>query len=303
MIPSRRCLALNLFLAVFTTALLLPPSAPLSPFGAWSARAETSTESTAVPAKDHTKTATTNKAGGKQAKPAGYLPAGEGLDSKAFLPPPPSETSALKKTDDAWHARMLKLRGTARWEAATADANLTFPAAANIFSCALGIPVTEQGTPALYRLLARSMADIKGTASAAKRIYRRVRPFLTDDTPVCTPGKLDRLRLSYSYPSGHAAVGWGWALILTELAPDRSGAILQRGFTFGESRTVCNVHWYSDIVASRMIAAATVAVLHANAAFREGLEAAKADIATARASGAPPQGNCSVEIKELTDAP
>ena len=45
-----------------------------------------------------------------------------------------------------------------------------------------------------------------------------------------------------SCPSGHTDIGWGWALILSEIAPDRTDAILERDRAFGESRVVCNVH-------------------------------------------------------------
>ena len=65
-----------------------------------------------------------------------------------------------------------------------------------------------------------------------------------------------------------SAVGWGWALVLTELVPARADAILQRGREFGYSRVVCNVHWQSDVEAGRTMAAATVARLHADPALR-----------------------------------
>jgi membrane-associated phospholipid phosphatase len=32
-----------------------------------------------------------------------------------------------------------------------------------------------------------------------------------------------------SYPSGHASIGWAWALALAELVPDRANAIFSRG--------------------------------------------------------------------------
>ena len=44
-------------------------------------------------------------------------------------------------------------------------------------------------------------------------------------------------------------MGWAWALILSELAPDRADAILARGLAYGESRAVCGVHYASDVEA------------------------------------------------------
>jgi acid phosphatase (class A) len=107
------------------------------------------------------------------------------------------------------------------------------------------------------------------------------------------------LRTDGSYPSGHSALGWGWALVLAEAAPERADAILQRGRDFGQSRLVCNVHWQSDIDNGRLMAAATVARLHADAAFRADLDAARAEVAAARQSGARPRGDCAAEAASL----
>jgi acid phosphatase (class A) len=62
---------------------------------------------------------------------------------------------------------------------------------------------------------------------------------------------------------------------------------------------VCNVHWASDVEESRTIAAATVAKLHSDPAFRADLEAARAEIAAARARGVPPNRDCAKEAAQL----
>ena len=86
----------------------------------------------------------------------GYLTKEEQLDSKEFVLPSPSEDSARQAMDTAWADNMQALRGTDRWDLAIKDADLHFPAPANVFSCALGIPVSEEDTPALYMLLRRT---------------------------------------------------------------------------------------------------------------------------------------------------
>jgi len=229
----------------------------------------------------------------------GYLPKEDQLDSEAFVLPAPTENSARQKLDTAWSEKMLPLRGSARWDLAIRDADLAFPAAAQTFSCALGIPVTEADTPALYMLLRRTLADLGLATYSAKTAYQRARPFMVNGAPVCTPEDEDKLRKDGSYPSGHTAVGWGWALILSELAPDRAEEILARGRAFGESRNVCNVHWYSDVVAGRMVGSAAVARLQANEAFRVAMDAARADIERARRDGLAPQHDCRAEAATL----
>src|SRR5208283_347853 len=97
-------------------------------------------------------------------------------------------------------------------------------------------------------LLHRSLIDASRSTSAAKDHYKRVRPFIVNKEPICTPdaGK-ERLLKSPSCPSGHAALGWAWALILTEIAPEQTDAILARGHAYGQSRVIYNEHWQSDV--------------------------------------------------------
>ena len=106
---------------------------------------------------------------------------------------------------------------------------------------------------------------------------------MANEEPTCSPEDEEYLRKDGSYPSGHTAIGWAWALILSELAPDRIDAILARGRAFGESRVVCNVHWHSDVAEGRFIGASAVARLHADPGFRADLEAAKKELEAVRA--------------------
>ena len=128
-------------------------------------------------------------------------------------------------------------------------------------------PVSEAETPQLYLLLRRVLSDAGYSTSAAKNLYKRQRPFLVNKEPTCTPADEPDLGKQGSYPSGHSAAGWAWALVLAEIAPDRAEAIFERGRAFGQSRVVCNVHWQADVNEGRIMAAATVARLHGDPAF------------------------------------
>lgn len=229
----------------------------------------------------------------------GYLSEEDQLDSKEFVPIAPHLDSPRQALDNAWANNMLKLRGTARWDLAINDADLYFPAAADVFSCALGIPVTEEDTPSLYMLLRRSLTDIGLASYSAKNAYQRERPFMVNGQPICTPEQDESLRKDGSYPSGHTSIGWGWALLLTELSPDQTDAIVARGRSFGESRNVCNVHWYSDVVAGRLVGAAAVAKLHENEQFLAAMDAAREDIVKARDAGLSPAVDCEAEARAL----
>jgi len=228
----------------------------------------------------------------------GYL--GQDLPSSLeLLPPPPAEGSVAFEHDRAVSRSSQRLLGTARYAQATADADLTFPHAASAFACALGVPITEEGSPSLYRLLLRARTDAALATYEAKDRYKRMRPFVYYDEGTCAPADEARLRDDGSYPSGHTSTGWTWALILTELAPDRADALLARGRSFGESRLVCNAHWQSDVIEGRVVASGTVAKLHGSAEFKADMAAAAAELVTLRQGGRSPNADCQAEAAAL----
>ena len=233
--------------------------------------------------------------------PSGYLLKEELPDSAALLPPPPTFKSKAFAFDKEVSKKSFVLRNTPRWQLARNDANLNFPQAAETFSCSLNAPINQQDTPHLLNLLNVVKTDAGDSTNRAKEKYHRLRPFQMNNKPVCTPEKEEKdfLEKNGSYPSGHAAIGWAWALIPAEISPDQSDAILARGLAFGESRIICNVHWQSDVIAGRLMGAATVARLHANPAFRADLEAAQNELATVRANGLKPTRDCHAEIEAL----
>lgn len=226
----------------------------------------------------------------------GPLPGG--LD---LLPPPPAAGSAAQARDSAGADAATKIRNSARWDMAASDANLAPGAVATTFRCAAGIPIGKEQTPALVRIIDRASGDLGASTGEVKKRYMRPRPFMVNALPTCTPTWEKALRQDGSYPSGHSAIGFGAALILAELLPDRAAQLVARGRAFGDSRRICNVHWLSDIEEGRVAAAATVMRLNANPAFQADLAAARAEIATL-----PPQPEnpaCEQERQTLSNMP
>ena len=175
----------------------------------------------------------------------GYLTRADMADSLALVPPPPAEKSARLADDVEAYRALTALRNGPRGAQAAKDAVLKFPAAADHFACALGVQISEQNTPHLNMLLRRTLADAGGATYKAKDKYQRARPFMVFNEPTCTPGEEAHLRKDGSYPSGHSALGWAWALVLTQVAPERTDALAQRGRAYAQSRGVCGVHWKS----------------------------------------------------------
>lgn len=230
---------------------------------------------------------------------AGYLDRKELPNSLALLPAPPAAGSAAQAADEAHAKSSSTLRDSPRWKLAAEDTQLRFPAAAGTFSCTLTIPITDEETPYLYQLLRRSLTDVGLSTYRAKDYYARQRPFQVNQAGTCKPEDEAALAKDGSYPSGHSAIGWGWALILSELAPELADALLARGQAFGDSRSVCNFHWHNDVVQGRVMAAATVAKLHADLTFRADMAAAKEEIAVQRAKASKPDRDCAEETAAL----
>ena len=208
----------------------------------------------------------------------GYLAFEEMPNSLLLVPPPPEEGSSALELDMEIAAKYVAMEDEARKAQAASDAELHFPEAVEAFNMVLDQRITEETTPMVYMILRRTLADAGLSTYAAKDHYQRERPFMVNGAPTCTPEEEDYLREDGSYPSGHTAIGCAWALILTELFPEQADVILERGKEFGISRNICNVHWHSDVLAGRMMGAAAVARLHANADFLIDMEAAKAEI-------------------------
>lgn len=208
----------------------------------------------------------------------GYIPMKDMPNSLLLVPPPPGEGSAAWELDMEMAAKFVSMEDEVRKEQAAKDAILHFPEATDAFNIVLNVKISKENTPMVYMILHRTLADAGLATYAAKSHYKRARPFMTNGQTTCSPEDEEILRKDGSYPSGHTAIGWAWALILTELFPDQADVILERGKQFGISRNVCNVHWHSDVEAGRMVGAAAVARLHANADFLIDMAAAKREL-------------------------
>lgn len=162
---------------------------------------------------------TTSAGAGQAAYHPGYLETAQLPDSLIFIPPPPAEGSPSLARDHEASQRGLALRGTARWDLATTDADLFTPKDTDALSCAAGFAIGPDTAPATNRVLRRATMDFAMSTGAVKKKHQRARPFMENGQPTCTPAHESFLRKDGSYPSGHSAVGYGWSLVLAELLP------------------------------------------------------------------------------------
>lgn len=143
------------------------------------------------------------------------------------------------------------------------------------FCDAFGMEISEEKTPAIYKVLYRGVETIRLSATNPKATYMRTRPYAYFNEPTLVPEEEEELRTNGSYPSGHAIRGWGMALILCEINPDAQNELFKLGYEWGQSRVIVGYHWQSDVDASRLLAAATYSRLHTCKEYLNDLEKAK----------------------------
>lgn len=197
------------------------------------------------------------------------------LDGAAIIGPPPALASADQAAD------------TLAMRAPVSEERLAQARADQPFSPwlamrpVLGDDFTEARLPRTKRVFDLVLNGLSPGIGAGKDAYARRRPFLEDPRVLQCDDPGPSGAASPSYPSGHGAGGWAWALVLAELIPSRADAILQRGRDYGDSRVICGLHYPSDIEAARILAAASIARLHGDALFRRELDAARRELARA----------------------
>lgn len=200
------------------------------------------------------------------------LLAPEEVDPARLLPPPPAEGTPRAVADLAAVRQAIATASPERVAAAHWDDEHESPA---LLQPTLGAGFDMAALPATAELLAIVQTDADVTASAAKKLFLRKRPWAVDAAvKTCDP---DDKPLS-SYPSGHATLGYALALTLAAAAPERAQALLARAADYGYSREICGSHFPDDVQASEALATAVVGRLMLKPEFQAKLAAARAEL-------------------------
>jgi len=205
-----------------------------------------------------------------------YLSADEVPNAVLWLPVPPIPGSSQFMYDISQHFWGKQQRlDTLRAQKAICEAATEMADMASQFSNAFGMEISQQKTPAIFKVVKRAVLTIRLSATKPKDTYMRIRPYVYFNESTLIPEEEDELRNTGSYPSGHTVRGWGMALLLCEINPEAQDALFKLGYEWGQSRVIAGFHWQSDVDASRMLAAACYARLHSCKAFLEDMAAAK----------------------------
>ena len=107
-------------------------------------------------------------------------------------------------------------------------------------------------------------SDSDAAVNVLKKRNGRERPFRRDASLDPCLGRIGGL----AYPSGHATISRIYALILSELAPERRAQFISRADQLGLDRVIGGVHYPSDIEAGKKFGDIIYAELMLNPAFR-----------------------------------
>jgi undecaprenyl-diphosphatase len=118
--------------------------------------------------------------------------------------------------------------------------------------------VRRRATPFVLVLLAVVAAD--GLAELLKVAVGGNRP--------SGPGALIAIPHSHSFPSGHTAMSFAAATVLTALVPRAAPAFVVLALAIGYSRIYVGVHWPLDVIAGAVLGVATALLLLAAARRR-----------------------------------
>ena len=212
-----------------------------------------------------------------QSKPEPYFSFRELPNMLKWCPAPPDTVGAAFAYDIMQYmwGKEIRQKDKARTEIAIRDAVYSLECIMQEFSEPLGLQMSEEETPEIYKLLRDAKATCENISNFPKFYYKRIRPFMRFHEHTATPQFEPDLRRNFSYPSGHTILGWCSALLLSEINPERADTILARGMMYGESRVIVGAHWQSDVDAGRLAAAAVYARMHTSDRFLEQMQLAR----------------------------
>jgi acid phosphatase (class A) len=212
------------------------------------------------------------------------------IDPSRLLPPPPADGSEAQQRELTEVERIVKTRSKDRFQQAAWDNEHED---ATAFASVVGPGFDLEKLPATARLLKVVLNDQSVAASTAKEYFHRKSPAAVSEVGTahykdwsCDANvKKPADRPLRSYPSGHATMGYSLAIVLADLMPERSQAILARAQDYAYSREVCGDHYHSDVEASHALGNAIGIRLLNSASLKSQIEAARAELKAAHLGG------------------
>jgi acid phosphatase (class A) len=169
------------------------------------------------------------------------------------LPQPPSDTSKVFANDIKYYklGKEERERKNIREEVLREDETSIFA----LFSGVLGMKVSKEHTPEIYKLAKTVINDALFAAHKGQERFKRTKPYVYfHEESLKSEGGDDVEDKENSYPSGHSTRGWILALVLGYIAPEHSEALMKCAEQYATYQVIMGRHWKSDIDAGRTLA-------------------------------------------------
>ena len=204
-----------------------------------------------------------------------YLHPGQ-CDATVLLAPPPTAGSAEDQADLETAYRVASAATPEEVARAKDAVKLTV----FHFTPVIG-PWFQPGKfPKLEALFKEVEVESKLVTSAAKKHWKRIRPYHAD--PVRFPHPVENEKKEdYSYPSGHSTRATAYALLTAELFPAQRDALIAKSREIGWGRVQGGVHYPTDVYAGRVLGQELARELLASPDFQADFAAVKAELAAA----------------------
>jgi acid phosphatase (class A) len=188
------------------------------------------------------------------------------FDFQTLLPPPPTIGSdqANQEID-----QMLKLQAE-RTDADVKRIKIESKMTGFIFSQSVGSWFNPDVLPITADFLSKVLDDSKTVCKAAKDVFERKRPYLTDSR--IKPCETED---TYSYPSSHSNRATVLALTIAQILPEDKDALIAQAKEIGDDRALAGQHFPSDVAAGRILGNAIFVKMMQNPDFQTQLAAAK----------------------------
>jgi acid phosphatase (class A) len=185
---------------------------------------------------------------------------------RALLPSPPAIGSAEQNAEIDVMLRLQSGRTHSDVKRIKKESKMT----GFIFSPCVGSWFNPDNLPVTAAFLGKVFDDSKTICSAAKEVFLRQRPYLTDTR--IHPCETED---TYSYPSSHSTRAMVLAMTIAQIFPDQKPALIALGRQIGDDRALAGQHFPSDVAAGRILADAVFKKMIQNPEFQSDLLKAK----------------------------
>ena len=189
------------------------------------------------------------------------------------LPAPPALTDSRFFYDWTQYQWGKSIRETERGKQAIADAGICARYFMERYGKAIGIELTADKYPEMYRLFSRLHLTEQQGGASAKAYFHRVRPYQQYKEATSVPDHENPEDFT-SYPSGHTHASWLVGLALMVIDPAHAEEIMKVAYELGQSRVIVGFHYQSDVDAGRLCGSVTFARLQSMPEYQKMMEKA-----------------------------